>query len=99
MCWVPTARGRPPCVRILSTLLGADGGTATIAGHDVMKEPRAVRRVIGLTGQDTAVDELLTGEENLVMMGQLFRLGGAASGGEPPSCSTSSTSPTPPAAP
>nr|WP_203666174.1 ATP-binding cassette domain-containing protein [Streptomyces parvus] len=75
----PNGAGKTTCVRILSTLLGADGGTATIAGHDVMKEPRAVRRVIGLTGQDTAVDELLTGEENLVMMGQLFRLGGAAS--------------------
>ncbi|WP_079166179.1 ATP-binding cassette domain-containing protein [Streptomyces oceani] len=70
----PNGAGKTTCVRILSTLLAADGGTATVGGVDVRGAPRAVRACIGVTGQDTAVDELLTGEENLVMMGQLFRL-------------------------
>jgi ABC-2 type transport system ATP-binding protein len=61
-------------VRILSTLLPFDGGTVTVEGHDVAREADAVRRVIGLTGQSAAVDELLTGRENLVMMGRLYRL-------------------------
>ncbi|MEV8367080.1 ATP-binding cassette domain-containing protein [Streptomyces niveus] len=74
----PNGAGKTTAVRIMSTLLTADGGTVTIGGHDVTRNARAVRRIIGLTGQDTAVDELLTGHENLVMMGRLFRLGKAA---------------------
>ncbi|MDT0616370.1 ATP-binding cassette domain-containing protein [Streptomyces lancefieldiae] len=74
----PNGAGKTTTVKIISTLLRADGGTATIHGHDIVTEPRAVRRIIGLTGQSTAVDGLLTGEENLVMMGQLFGLGGRA---------------------
>ncbi len=74
----PNGSGKTTTVRIISTLLKADGGTATVHGHDVATAPRAVRRTIGLTGQSTAVDELLTGEENLVMMAQLFGLGGRA---------------------
>ncbi|CAM3350825.1 ATP-binding cassette domain-containing protein [Kibdelosporangium persicum] len=70
----PNGAGKTTTVRILSTLLKADGGTATIEGRDVTTQARAVRGIIGLTGQDTAVDELLTGRENLVMMGQLFRI-------------------------
>ncbi|MFJ5772722.1 ATP-binding cassette domain-containing protein [Streptomyces sp. NPDC093094] len=74
----PNGAGKTTTVRIMSTLLGADGGTVTIGGHDVAGAPRAVRRMIGLTGQDTAVDGLLTGRENLVMMGRLFHLGRSA---------------------
>lgn len=70
----PNGAGKTTTVKILSTLLGYDGGTVTIEGHDVAGEPDVVRRLIGLTGQSAAVDELLTGRENLVMMGRLYHL-------------------------
>jgi len=70
----PNGAGKTTTVKILSTLLKADGGEVVINGHDVRKDPDAVRSVIGLTGQSAAVDELLTGRENLVMMGRLYRL-------------------------
>lgn len=70
----PNGAGKTTTVRILSTLLHFDGGTVMIEGHNVATDPDAVRRVIGLTGQSAAVDELLTGRENLVMMGRLYRL-------------------------
>lgn len=70
----PNGAGKTTTVRILSTLLHFDSGTATIEGHDVSADADAVRSVIGLTGQSAAVDELLTGRENLVMMGRLYRL-------------------------
>lgn len=70
----PNGAGKTTTVRIMSTLLRFDGGSVTIEGHAVDKEPDEVRRVIGLTGQSAAVDELLTGRENLLMMGQLYRL-------------------------
>ena len=70
----PNGAGKTTTVRIMSTLLKFDGGTVTIEGHDVSKEQDAVRNVIGLTGQSAAVDEMLTGRENLIMMGQLYRL-------------------------
>ena len=70
----PNGAGKTTTVRILSTLLGFDEGTVKIEGHDVVAEADEVRRVIGLTGQSAAVDELLTGRENLVMMGRLYRL-------------------------
>jgi ABC-2 type transport system ATP-binding protein len=70
----PNGAGKTTTVRILSTLLRFDGGTVTVEGHDVTSEADEVRRVIGLTGQSAAVDELLTGRENLVMVGQLYRL-------------------------
>ncbi|MDB5163729.1 MAG: daunorubicin resistance transporter ATPase, antibiotic transport system ATP-binding protein [Candidatus Saccharibacteria bacterium] len=70
----PNGAGKTTTVRILSTLLTFDGGTATVEGYDVIKQSDKVRRVIGLTGQSAAVDELLTGRENLIMMGQLYRL-------------------------
>src|SRR3982075_2747145 len=75
----PNGAGKTTTVRILSTLLGFDGGTALVDGHDVRTEPDKVRAVIGLTGQAAAVDELLTGRENLVMMGRLYRLTAASS--------------------
>jgi ABC-2 type transport system ATP-binding protein len=70
----PNGAGKTTTVRILSTLLGFDGGTVLVGGHDVTTEADKVRAVIGLTGQAAAVDELLTGRENLVMMGRLYRL-------------------------
>jgi ABC-2 type transport system ATP-binding protein len=70
----PNGAGKTTTVRILSTLLNYDGGTVTVEGHNVSKEADKVRSVIGLTGQSAAVDELLTGRENLIMMGQLYRL-------------------------
>src|SRR5690349_16510046 len=70
----PNGAGKTTTVRILSTLIDADGGTAEVAGHDVATQPAAVRKRISLTGQYAAVDELLTGEENLLMMGRLLHL-------------------------
>jgi oleandomycin transport system ATP-binding protein len=70
----PNGAGKTTAVRILATLLRPDSGTARIAGHDVLTEPAAVRRAIGLTGQYASVDEDLTGIENLVMIGQLLDL-------------------------
>jgi ABC-2 type transport system ATP-binding protein len=70
----PNGAGKTTTVRIMSTLLRFNSGTVTIEGHEVDKEPDEVRKVIGLTGQSAAVDELLTGRENLLMMGQLYRL-------------------------
>jgi ABC-2 type transport system ATP-binding protein len=70
----PNGAGKTTTVRILSTLMPADKGTVTIEGFDVHKQADEVRSVIGLTGQNAAVDELLTGRENLVMMGRLYHL-------------------------
>ncbi|CCH29740.1 daunorubicin resistance protein DrrA family ABC transporter ATP-binding protein [Actinosynnema sp. NPDC047251] len=70
----PNGAGKTTTVRVLATLLRPDGGTARIAGHDVVAAPRRVRAAISLTGQYAAVDELLTGRENLAMMARLRRL-------------------------
>ncbi|WP_042147190.1 daunorubicin resistance protein DrrA family ABC transporter ATP-binding protein [Paucisalibacillus sp. EB02] len=66
--------GKTTTVRILSTLIKADRGTATIAGHDLYRDANKVRSVISLTGQHASVDELLTGKENLILMGKLQHL-------------------------
>ena len=71
----PNGAGKTTCVRILSTLLKPDAGSATVAGHDVVRDAKALRRVIGLSGQNAAVDEHLTGFENLDMVGRLYHLG------------------------
>ncbi|TXK17753.1 ATP-binding cassette domain-containing protein [Homoserinibacter sp. GY 40078] len=70
----PNGAGKTTAVRILATLLRPDSGTARVAGHDVLTEPAAARRAIGLTGQYASVDEDLTGVENLVMIGRLLHL-------------------------
>lgn len=70
----PNGAGKTTTIRILSTLLLPDGGQALISGFDVVKEANKVRSVIGLTGQNAALDEYLTGEENLRMIGRLYRL-------------------------
>ena len=70
----PNGAGKTTIVRILATLTAPEGGTARVAGHDVVAERGAVRRRISLTGQYAAIDELQTGRENLAMMGRLRRL-------------------------
>ena len=70
----PNGAGKTTMVRILSTLISADGGAARIAGYDVATEPDRVRRSIGVTGQFSAIDELLTGRENLRLMADLTHL-------------------------
>jgi len=71
----PNGAGKTTAVSILTTLLEPDEGTAVVAGADVRTEPQLVRRRIGLSGQYAAVDEILTGYENLEMIGRLYRLG------------------------
>ncbi len=71
----PNGAGKTTMVKIFATLLAADGGTATIAGHDVAREPGAVRASIGVTGQFSAVDPILSGRENLLLMADLWHLG------------------------
>jgi ABC-2 type transport system ATP-binding protein len=71
----PNGAGKTTTVHILSTLLRPDGGTALVNGCDVVRDPDGVRAVIGLTGQFSAVDKLLTGEENLLLMARLRHLG------------------------
>jgi ABC-2 type transport system ATP-binding protein len=73
----PNGAGKTTLVRVLATLLEPSAGTALVLGHDVVAEPLAVRRRIGLAGQFAAVDEELTGRENLEMVGRLYRLHGA----------------------
>jgi ABC-2 type transport system ATP-binding protein len=70
----PNGAGKTTAVNILSTLIGADDGEVRVAGHDVAREPDAVRAAIGVTGQFSAVDGLLTGEENLRLMARLHHL-------------------------
>ncbi|MFE7231393.1 ATP-binding cassette domain-containing protein [Streptomyces sp. NPDC002405] len=74
----PNGAGKTTTVRILATLLSADGGEATVAGFDVRRQAKEVRRRIGLTGQYAAVDERLTGRENLRLIGTLYHLGRSA---------------------
>ncbi|MCZ4123176.1 ATP-binding cassette domain-containing protein [Streptomyces sp. H39-S7] len=70
----PNGAGKTTLVRVLSTLIQPDAGSARVAGYDVLKQPRQLRRVIGLTGQYASVDEKLSGWENLYMIGRLLDL-------------------------
>ena len=78
----PNGAGKTTAVSILTTLTKADEGQATVAGADVFRDPAEVRRRIGLSGQYAAVDEILTGFENLDMIGRLYRLGRQARRGQ-----------------
>jgi ABC-2 type transport system ATP-binding protein len=71
----PNGAGKTTMVRILSTLIHADSGRVHVAGHNVLKQPDGVRAAIGVTGQFSAVDDLLTGEENLQLIADLHHLG------------------------
>jgi ABC-2 type transport system ATP-binding protein len=73
----PNGAGKTTVVQILSTLITADAGQIRVAGHDLSQDPEAVRAAIGVTGQFSAVDGLLTGAENLIMMADLYHLGRA----------------------
>ncbi len=73
----PNGAGKTTMVQILSTLIRADAGEARVCGHDVVRDPDRVRAAIGVTGQFSAVDDFLTGEENLVLMADLHHLGRA----------------------
>lgn len=70
----PNGAGKTTAIRILTTLSRVEGGDAWVAGHNVRTAPRLVRQAIGLTGQQTAVDDLLSARQNLTMFGRLFRL-------------------------
>src|SRR5258708_22052220 len=71
----PNGAGKTTLVRILTTLLAPDAGSARVAGYDTVRHAAIVRSVIGLTGQYAAVDELLTGRENLEMIGEVYHPG------------------------
>jgi ABC-2 type transport system ATP-binding protein len=71
----PNGAGKTTAVRVLTTLTHPDAGTATVSGHDVLRDPVSVRRSLGLAAQDATVDGLLTGHENLTMIGELHHLG------------------------
>ncbi|MFI7543220.1 ATP-binding cassette domain-containing protein [Actinoplanes sp. NPDC049599] len=71
----PNGAGKTTAVNVLTTLMRPDGGTVRVAGHDIVTEAKAVRAAIGVTGQFAAVDELLTGQENLQLMVDLHRVG------------------------
>jgi ABC-2 type transport system ATP-binding protein len=73
----PNGAGKTTAVRILSTLIGADDGAVRVAGHDLATDPDGIRAAIGVTGQFSAVDNLLTGAENLILMADLHHLGRA----------------------
>ncbi|MEU3305431.1 ATP-binding cassette domain-containing protein, partial [Streptomyces sp. NPDC006678] len=70
----PNGAGKTTAVKILSTLIAADGGQAQVAGHDLATSPDGVRAAIGVTGQFSAVDGLITGEENMLLMADLHHL-------------------------
>ena len=87
----PNGAGKTTMVRILATLLQPDHGEIRVAGHDVAREPDAVREAIGVTGQFSAIDELLTGRENLALMADLHHLARDGRAGGSTSCSSASS--------
>ncbi len=92
----PNGAGKTTTVRMLTTLSEPTSGTGRVAGHDIVKEPDAVRRSMGLVGQVATVDELLTARENLWLIGRLSGLPKPATSARPvTTCSSGSRSPTP----
>jgi ABC-2 type transport system ATP-binding protein len=94
----PNGAGKTTTVRILATLLKPNAGTARVAGFDVLREPQSVRKAIGLSGQYAAVDENLTGRENLWMFGRLYHLSSPKHACAQTSCWSGSSSTKPPTA-
>ena len=94
----PNGAGKTTTVRILATLLRPNAGSARVAGFDVLREPQSVRKAIGLSGQYAAIDENLTGRENLWMFGRLYHLSSARRARARTSCSSASSSTRPPTA-
>ena len=92
----PNGAGKTTIVRVLATLLRPDAGRAEVLGHDVIADPLAVRRRIGLAGQFAAVDEELTGRENVEMVGRLYRLSPAEARARSRRSSSAWASPTSP---
>ena len=92
----PNGAGKTTTTRMLTTLSVPTSGTGRVAGHDIINEPDAVRRSMGLTGQAATVDELLTARENLRLIGRLYGLPRTTSARSPTSCSRGSTSRRPP---
>ena len=92
----PNGAGKTTAVRILTTLLQPDKGRALVEGRDVVRQAAAVRRLIGLSGQSAAIQEELTGRENLEIVGRLYHLSKPDARAGPPICSSSSTWPMPP---
>ncbi|HTP20594.1 MAG TPA: ATP-binding cassette domain-containing protein [Solirubrobacteraceae bacterium] len=86
----PNGAGKTTAVRILTTLSRPDGGEARIAGHDVVREPTVVQRMIGVAAQDATVDEVLTGRQNLAMIRRLSGLSRTAPAPARSSCSRNS---------
>ena len=95
----PNGAGKSTTVRMLTTMTEPDGGSGRVGGLDVVRDAGAVRRIIGVTGQDATLDELLTGAQNLVLVGELSRMSHAMRRRERASCSSTSSSRLPPAAP
>ena len=79
--WGRTARARAPRVKILTTLLRKTSGSVSIAGYDLEKNPKEIRKVIGVQSQETSVDPELTGRENMILEGNLQQMHGKAVGG------------------
>ena len=71
----PNGAGKTTFIRMVATLIRPDRGTLRVGGHDVVREPMAMRRMIGLAGQSAAVEEMMTGRENLVMVARLYGQG------------------------
>ena len=94
----PNGAGKSTTVRMLTTMTSPDAGTGRVAGFDVAQEAAAVRRVIGVTGQDASLDELLTGTQNRCWSASCRACPASRRGCGRPSCSSASTSPTPPGA-
>ena len=82
----PNGAGKTTAVRVLSTLLQPDAGHATVGGYDVVRDAHRVRQLIGLTGQNAAVDEMLTGTENLLLIGRLLGMPRPQAKARPGSC-------------